>query len=228
MPILNWILGEWTCLFLSERYVPIAKGFILSLLIFCMIVTTTGCSTITTNLMKPDVAKLAEKYLTLTGTLAAPPVLMNSNHRLVLFFSEQSKPELDNSVLMRDGNGDITTDTDGVVVVAPKPEKEVAKEVLTCVAENEQNKQVLINVRTYLNDPKAAGKVIYIYGRKIDGPWNEYTSGMNFYIEAVGLYVPASAQYVVITTGFGDGMFDQVSWISFMKQVGMTAIKSAL
>jgi hypothetical protein len=173
---------------------------------------------------KQTVAKLAEQHTTITGTLVAAPTLMNSNKRLALYLQEQPEPE-PKDVLMKDGNGDTTTTPDGTVVLAPKVPSAVGKEIILCITENEQNKQVLINIAEYLKDPKAQGKPVFLYGRRLDSAWHEYVSGVNCTFDAIGLYVPANGQYVVIQSIFGDGLFDQTDWTAFAVTVFKTGIK---
>jgi hypothetical protein len=173
---------------------------------------------------KETVAKLAEQHTTITGTLVAAPTLMNSNKRLALYLQEQPEPA-PKDPLMKDGNGDTTTTPDGTVVLAPKVPSALNKEVILCITENEQNKQVLINIAEYLNDPKAQGKPVFLYGRRLDSAWHEYVSGVNCTFDAIGLYVPANGQYVVIQSIFGDGLFDQTDWKEFAITVVKTGIK---
>src|SRR5882672_8964158 len=76
---------------------------------------------------KTTVAKLAEQHTTITGTLVAPPTLMNSNKRLALYLQEQPEPAPKEPIL-HDGNGETVTTTDGTVVLAPKVPAAVNKE----------------------------------------------------------------------------------------------------
>lgn len=181
-----------------------------------------GCAMFGT---KQTVAKLAEQHTTIQGTLVAPPTLMNSNKRLALFLQEEPNPTRDTSTIMHDGNGDTSTTSDGTIVLAPKVPSVVSKEIVLCITENEQNKQVLINIAEYLKDPKAANKPVFLYGRRLDSAWHEYVSGVNCTFDAIGLYVPDSGQYVVIQSIFGDGLFDQTDWTAFAVTVVKTGIK---
>ncbi len=200
---------------------PLWPLFITLAVAVCVICT--GCAILGGG--KPTVAKLAQQHETITGQLAAPPNLMNSNKRLALFLQEEPNPTKDNSTVMHDGNGDPSTTQDGSVVLAPKVPSVVSKEVILCITENEQNKQVLINIAEYLKDPKAQGKPVFLYGRRIDSAWHEYVSGVNCTFDAIGLYVPESGQYVVIQSIFGDGLFDQTDWTAFAVTVFKTGIK---
>lgn len=188
---------------------------------------STGCTTVPFFHERPTVTALAKEYVTITGTLVAPPELRNGNIRLFIALQTEPEPAANNDVLAHDANGDSVVDTGGQVVAAPKPNTAVAKEVLLCVAENTDNKQVLINIAEYLKDPKAANKPVFLYGRRIDSAWKEFVTGINCYVNAVGVYVPSTGQYAVITTEYGDGMFDSVDWKSFLVTVGKTAIKFA-
>ncbi len=185
-----------------------------------MLILLTGCLTSG----KTTVAKLAEQHTTITGTLVAPPTLMNGNKRLALYLQEQPNPE-PKDALLHDGNGDLPTTQDGNIILAPKVPSALTKEVILCITENEQNKQVLVNITSYLNDAKAQDKPIFLYGRRLDSPWHEYVSGVNCTFDAIGLYVPASGQYVVIQSSFGDGLFDSMDWRSFVVTVVKTGIK---
>lgn len=189
---------------------------LLLLTLFCC-----GCATFSG---KTTVAKLAEQHTTITGTLVAPPNLMNGNKRLAIYLQEQPEPA-PKDPLLKDGNGATITDNDGSVMLAPKVPAVVSKEVILCITENEQNKQVLINIAAYLSDSKSQDKPIVLYGRRLDSPWHEYISGVNCTFDAIGLYVPANGQYVIIQSVFGDGMFDQMDWKDFALTVVRTGIK---
>ena len=178
---------------------------------------------------KTPIAKVAEKYTVVTGVLVAPAELKNGNHRLIVYFNEQPEAsEEDKSKIMRDANEEIVTDTEGKVVPTPDVPRASKKNVLMCIASNDSNKQVLVNVREYLNDPKAQGKTIFIYGKPIEGAWQEYLSGVSCYITAIGFYVPTTGGYTYVLTEFGDGAFDNFSWAEFIKKIGAKAIDKAL
>lgn len=179
---------------------------------------------------KAPVAKMAEKYTVITGVLAAPAELKNAQKRLIVYFNEEKDaPPEPREPIVRDGNGDIVTDMEGKVIPAPKPSKIVDKDVKMCVAENDSNKRVLINIREYLNDPKAQGKTLFIYGTLLaDGQWKEYLSGVHCNIIAIGFYVPTTGNYTYILTGFGDGVWDNFSWTEFMKKLGSKALDKAI
>ena len=130
---------------------------------------------------------------------------------------------------MRDANGEIATDTDGKVVPTPDSPSATKKDIKMCIASNENNKEVLVNVREYLNDPKAQGKTIFIYGKEIaGGQWQEYLSGVHCYITAIGFYVPTTGNYTYVMTEYGDGVWDNFSWVEFLKQIGSAAVKKAI
>lgn len=195
-------------------------------LTIAMIFAMTGCAFFTP---KTPIAKVAEKYTVVTGVLVAPAELKNGNHRLIVYFNEQAETaEDDKSKIMRDANGEIVVDTEGKVVKTPETPPASKKNVLMCVASNDSNKEVLVNVREYLNDPKAQGKTIFIYGKTLNGAWQEYLSGVHCSITAIGFYVPTTGGYTYVTTEYGDGAFDNFSWTEFMKKLGSKAIDSAL
>ena len=185
-----------------------------------------GCAFFTP---KTPIAKVAEKYTVVTGVLVAPAELKNGNHRLIVYFNEQAETtDEDKSKIMRDANGEIVVDTEGKVVRTPETPSAAKKNVLMCVASNESNKEVLVNVREYLNDPKAQGKTIFIYGKTVNGAWQEYLSGVYCYITAIGFYVPTTGGYTYVTTEYGDGAFDNFSWTEFVKKIGSKAVDKAL
>ena len=197
--------------------------FIMTLLV---LVLSYGCTIFSP---KTPIAKMAEKYTVITGVLVAPAELKNGQKRLIVYFNEQAEPTPeDKSKIMRDANGDIATDTQGKVVPAPETPKVADKNVLMCVAENQENKQVLINLRAYLNDPKAAGKTIFIYGTPVEGSWQEYISGVYCSITAIGFYVPTTGNYTYVLTEYGNGVFDNFSWTEFIKKLGSKAIDKAI
>ena len=188
----------------------------------------TGCALI---YPKNRVATMAEKYTVITGVLVAPAELKNGQQRLIVYFNEQKEDESvdDKSKIMRDANGEIVVDTDGKVVRAPETPKVADKNVLMCVTENAQNKRVLINLRAYLNDAKAQGKTIFIYGTLLpDGNWKEYLSGVHCTITAIGFYVPTTGSYTYVMTEFGNGVWDNFSWTEFLKKIGSKAIDKAI
>ena len=198
------------------------RRFLTVALIFAM----TGCSWFTP---KTPIAKVAEKYTIVTGVLVAPAELKNGNHRLIVYFNEQPEvSEEDNSKIMRDANGEIVVDTEGKVVRTPETPSAAKKNVLMCVASNESNKEVLVNVREYLNDPKAQGKTIFIYGKTVNGAWQEYLSGVHCSITAIGFYVPTTGGYTYVMTEFGDGVWDNFSWTEFLKKIGSAAVDKAI
>lgn len=189
------------------------------------IIFTTSALTACSMFGTPQtVAKLAVEHTIIQGTLVAPPTLMNGNKRLALYLQEQQEPDPKEPIL-HDGNGETVTAKDGTVVLAPKVPSALSKEVSLCITENDQNKQVLENIALYLGDPKAQGKPIVLYGRRLDSAWHEYVSGVNCTFDAIGLYVPASGQYVIIQSIFGDGLFDQTDWKEFAVTVVKTGIK---
>lgn len=200
------------------------RKFLSAAMIFAM----AGCALI---YPKNRVATMAEKYTVITGVLVAPAELKNGQQRLIVYFNEQKEDASveDKSKIMRDANGEIVVDTDGKVVRAPETPKVADKNVLMCVTENAQNKRVLINLRAYLNDPKAQGKTIFIYGTLLpDGNWKEYLSGVHCTITAIGFYVPTTGSYTYVMTEFGNGVWDNFSWTEFLKKIGSKAIDKAI
>lgn len=178
---------------------------------------------------KTPIAKMAEKYTVITGVLVAPAELKNGQKRLIIYFNEQPETtEKDQSTVMKDANGDAAVDTEGKIVPAPTTPKVADKNVLMCVAENTENKQVLINLRAYLNDSKAQGKTIFIYGTPVEGSWQEYISGVYCSITAIGFYVPTTGNYTYVLTEYGNGVFDNFSWTEFIKKLGTKAIEKAI
>lgn len=191
-----------------------------------VIFSLTGCSYFTP---KTPIAKIAEKYTIITGVLVAPAELKNGKGRLIIYFNEQPEPsEEDNRRTMRDANEDVVTDTEGNEVPTPDVPRVSKKNILMCIASNSSNKDVLVNVREYLNDSKAQGKTIFIYGKSVHGSWQEYLSGVHCYITAIGFYVPTTGGYTYVMTEFGDGVWDNFSWTEFLKKVGSKAVDKAL
>ena len=199
-----------------------AIAALLSFGVFCF----SGCAWFTP---KNKVASMAEKYTVITGVLVAPAELKNGQQRLIVYFNEQKETIEDKSKIMRDANGEIVVDTDGKVVRAPETPRVADKNVLMCVTENDQNKRVLINLRAYLNDPKAQGQTIFIYGTLLpDGNWKEYLTGVHCTIAAIGFYVPTTGSYTYVITEFGNGVWDTFSWTEFLKKIGSKAIDKAI
>ena len=190
------------------------------------VILFTGCALLPP---KNRVATMAEEYSVITGVLVAPAELKNGQQRLIVYFNEQTEKVEEKTEVMRDANGEVVTDTDGEVVAAPNTPNVADKNVLMCVTENAQNKRVLINLRAYLNDPKAQGKTIFIYGTLLpEGNWKEYLSGVHCTITAIGFYVPTTGSYTYVMTEFGNGVWDNFSWTEFIKKIGSKAIDKAI
>lgn len=188
----------------------------------------TGCASF---IPKTPIAKMAEKYTVITGVLIAPVELKNGNHRMIVYFNQQAevtKENLRRPKILEDANGEAALDTEGRVVPAPETPKTANKNILMCVAQNDSKKEVLVNVREYLNDPKAQGRTIFIYGKLIDGSWQEYLSGVHCYITSIGFYVPTTGTYTYVMTAYGDGVWDNFSWTEFLKKIGSAAVDKAL
>lgn len=195
--------------------------------LFLLLALSTGCASVGGPLSgRPSVVKLAQKYTIITGVTAAPPKLMNGNKRLLVFLAEEPNPDKPEPI-MQNADGSAATDTNAQVIVVPKIDKQATKEVIMCIAENTDNKQVLVNIQDYLTDTKAQGKPIIIYGRRLDSAWNEYITGIGCYINAISFYVPETGTYAIVATDYGDGILDTMDWKSFMVMVAKTAIKFA-
>ena len=123
---------------------------------------------------------------------------------------------------LRNGNSRL------IIYFRAKEDGVTSSPVLMCLAANSSNKDVLVNVREYLYDSYTEGRVIYIYGKPIHGSWQEYLVGMHCYIKAIGFYVAATDSYSYLATEYGDGAFDNFSWLEFMKKLGAAAAKKAL
>jgi hypothetical protein len=191
-----------------------------------MVLAMSGCA-----FFRPQtpIARIAEKYHVITGVLVAPVELKNGNHRMIMYFNETPEAKVESKDnIMRDANGEIATDTEGKVVKAPETPKAASKSVLMCVATNDQNKEVLVNLQAYLNDPKAQGTLIFIYGQLVDGSWQEYLSGVHCTVNVIGFYVPTTGGWTYVMTEYGDGMWDNFSWTEFIKTIGAQAIKKAI
>lgn len=100
--------------------------------------------------------------------------------------------------------------------------------ILTIVAENTEKKSVLGNLANKLNN--APDATVFVYARKVDGPWYEYVEGIDYVAVAVGVYVPYSNRYALILTDYGESLTDalrSLKWGAFIGTLGRAAVKQA-
>jgi hypothetical protein len=102
-------------------------------------------------------------------------------------------------------------------------------EIMVAVGENTEKEKVLSAIRDKLL--ASPNETVFLYGSKVDGPWQEYIDGIDFEFIAIGLYNPNSTAYEIILANYGTRTMDalrSVSWTGFIKTLGQAAIKKAL
>jgi hypothetical protein len=161
-------------------------------------------------------AEYANEFVNKQGIKAAAPVLLDGNHRLMIFLErEEPKPEkVPKEEILLDA------ETGEKVPTPRKRELEKANKVITvAIAENEENKGVLVKLHKLLMENE--GTTIYLHGKEIGAGqrWNEYADGLDFYVVACGVYVPSAHKYFIIQTTYGDHWMDSISWTAFVKTV---------
>lgn len=95
-------------------------------------------------------------------------------------------------------------------------EVEKKKSVRVCLAGNIGNKDILSNTRTLLLS--APNEPVFIYASRIENNHEEIISGVDYYIHAIGVYVPAAQKYRVIQTDYSP-VFDTKNWKRFLYQI---------
>ncbi len=168
--------------------------------------------------------RLAEKTEIISGKLLGPPTLQDGGHTLILLVGTVSHGDSDGThePLVDEGSGDL------IDVPTPKPEW---NEVLYAAVKNREKKSVLAKVSVLLEESGVGADAhnVYLYGRRVKGwSFEEYTGGVDFVFEAVGIYIPIKEDYVTLNVQWGDKMVDQVSFKGFAEYVmkqGLKAIK---
>ena len=108
-----------------------------------------------------------------------------------------------------------------VLFVVPDNEERT----LVCVTENEEHEQILADVAQHLAETAAP---IVLYGRRVEGQWREYITGVDFYFEVIAFQRAEVGSYVIVSTEYGDrfqDMFVGLSWSRFLSTVARTAAK---
>lgn len=95
--------------------------------------------------------------------------------------------------------------------------------IYIAIAENEEKEEILIEVELKLRNTNEA---VFLYGEKVTGRWQEFISGVDFDIYAVGYYVPAAKKYQIVITRYGNNLMDTISWGNFLKAAGKAVIKA--
>ncbi len=102
-------------------------------------------------------------------------------------------------------------------------EIEEKEEIYIAIAENEEKEEILIEVELKLRNTNEA---VFLYGEKVNGRWQEFISGVDFDVYAVGYYVPAAKKYQIVITRYGNNLMDTLSWGDFLKAAGKAVIKA--
>jgi len=102
-------------------------------------------------------------------------------------------------------------------------------EIVVAVAENEEEKKVLKLISDKILG--APNEVMFLYGAKVEGPWQEYIEGIDFQIIAIGVYNPNANSYDVILASYGTRTMDalrNVGWGGFIKILSQAALKRVI
>lgn len=92
--------------------------------------------------------------------------------------------------------------------------------LVVCLARNRERKEILQELQILLT--QSMGHPIFIYASPVDAPIEEILGGVDFEIQAVGVYVPSAGKHRVILTGYGDtlvGAMSSISWADFFQRV---------
>lgn len=102
------------------------------------------------------------------------------------------------------------------------------QEVLICMAVNKDNKRLLKGLADKLT---AVDAPVFLYGKPVDGNWQEYIEGIDFEVSAIGYYANDADKYVTVITTYGDGAMDVIrsaGWKKFLMEVSKRAVKAAI
>jgi hypothetical protein len=72
---------------------------------------------------------------------------------------------------------------------------------------------------------------IILYGKQITEAWNEYATGVDLEVYAIGYYSDLAQKYQIVYSNFGSrasDAFKGISWSKFLKKVGEGAVDLAL
>jgi hypothetical protein len=168
---------------------------------------------------KHSATQYAKEFTTESGILAAAPILLDGNHRLMLFLEKppvaEKKPK------------PLTDAMTGEALPEPSEEEleQAKREIIVAIAENEENSDILVRLHKLLVE--SGGTPIYIYGKQIPrgSRWKEYADGIDFYVVAVGVFVPSANKPFIIQTTYGDHWTDSIEWRGFVVKVLKSGVK---
>lgn len=96
-------------------------------------------------------------------------------------------------------------------------------EIIVAVAENEEKEEILIELEKKLRD---TDEPIFIYGTEVKGRWQEYITGIDYDVYAIGYYMPEAKKYAIVITDYGNALADNISWGDFLKAALKAGVKT--
>jgi len=102
-----------------------------------------------------------------------------------------------------------------------------APTILVCLAYNSEKKRILVETKENLL--KAINEPVFVYGSKQDGSFEEIVDGVDYYVTAVGYYMPSAKKYRIVQVGYGQSLrnaIQDVKWSDFVKIIGKAAMKA--
>lgn len=100
-------------------------------------------------------------------------------------------------------------------------------EILVCLAYNEERDKILIETKDNLL--KAINEPVFLYATKQVGAFEEIIDGVDYYVAAVGYYMPSAQKYRIIQVGYGQSLRHAImdlKWSDFVKLIGKAAVKA--
>ncbi len=100
-------------------------------------------------------------------------------------------------------------------------------QIVVCLAVNKEKKRVLAETQTRIM--KVVEEPIFIYATKQTEPLEEIVDGVDYYVHAVGYYIPHAKKYRTVLLTYGTSLraaVKDLKWGDFVKVVGKAAFKA--
>jgi hypothetical protein len=100
-------------------------------------------------------------------------------------------------------------------------------EIFVCLAFNKERERILVETKENLL--KAINEPVFIYATRQDGAFEEIIDGVDYYVAAVGYYMPSAQKYRIIQVGYGMSLrhaLRSLKWSDFVNLIGKTALKA--
>lgn len=100
-------------------------------------------------------------------------------------------------------------------------------QIIVCLAVNKKKKRVLAETQANIMD--VVEEPIFIYAIEQNEPFEEIVDGVDYYVHAVGYYVPHAKRYRTVLTTYGTSLraaVKDLKWGDFVKVVGKAAFKA--